>query len=465
MKTRYLLLLVFVAMLMLAIVPQKGEASTHNQQQGLIVTKKDGVDLSAFSEKQCQLFGSLVGEFVLDCFRGKEDLRLPEGLQELYVDNDEMYYVMRRQQYLIDAIGVTGGGRIHALNHLETVLWDIQELSVDRVQLTAYVKLAFRYADDPEQRQAGVGQEVIVTLIKTGEGRYLIENFIEYSAEYDMMKSDYQAFCRETEQKDAAAPRELMDLYFVGRLSQLSTAKKLEKDDEKQVNIVEENADSSGEPSSLNRLSVSYNRTSAATYANIVGSMTDLIFHRIPSANGYDCTNFVSQAVWVGYDGDKGDFFNWLNLYPNATYLQNCKLWAYQMNRQISGDPGWYGASKYVSQQLPSGPWMRVWQSWSYISTSSSGPRAYKYNYGLLYSASSLVIQAGDILQFSTDPSSGYGHSVMVVNDAYQTLSGHTSIYVAQHSGDYGWRQLTDVINSAGEYVRIIRPISGSFTQ
>ena len=131
----------------------------------------------------------------------------------------------------------------------------------------------------------------------------------------------------------------------------------------------------------------------------------------------------------------------------------------------ISGDSGWWGASKYVSAAYyPSGPWMRVWQLWSYLSTTSSGPRANKYNDGGLYTDSLVIIRAGDILQFSSNPSNGYGHSVMVVNDANTTMMfGTTSIYVAQHSSDYGWRRLDSVINTAGHYIRIIRPISGSF--
>ena len=468
MKNRILTTLAIVLLLLTTAIPTLAEndSTEYPAIPALKVTKKENTDLGVFSESQLQLFGSLIGEFVLDGFKGQETLCLPDEMKALCVDNSEMYYVLRRQQYLVDAISVMKGGQIHDLRFLETILSDVQMLSSTRVQVKAYVRLAFCYLDDPEQRQSGVGQEILATLLKMDTNHYLIENYSEISSEYDSMRSDYLSFCS-MKNNSSLEQEELADLYFSNRIEQLAICKELEKEALPENNSTEEgytnSIDSCDKQTASNRTSVTYNRWDAATYANNEGSRYDLIFHRVTNVG--DCTNFVSQALWVGYGGDKGDYFNWLNMTPNATYLQNCKTWAWQKYRMISGDSGWWGASKYISTSyLPSGPWMRVWQLWSYLSITSSGPRARKYNDGALYTSSSTIIRAGDILQFSSDPSSGYGHSVMVVNDANKTLGqGTTSIYVAQHSADYGWRQLSSVISSAGQYIRIIRPISGSY--
>ena len=202
--------------------PKKGEAG-NNYQGPLKVTERENADYSGFSAEQRQQFGNLVGEFFLDCFKGKEDLKLPESMKDLYVDNDEMYYVVRRQQYLIDAIVNVweGSGQIKNLDFQEIVLKNIRKMSSDHVQVTAYVKLNFVYTDDPTHRQSGVGAEVIATLVKTGEGRWLIEDFAEHSGEYDGMKEDYQIFCRKEEQNGITEPRELIDRYFSNRLAEL----------------------------------------------------------------------------------------------------------------------------------------------------------------------------------------------------------------------------------------------------
>lgn len=474
MKTKKMMIVTLLVMLMLTTsFPARGKASAEGWETApeKTATEKKNAEISEFSEEQCSFFGDLVGEFVLECFQGHENLQLPDSIQSLYVDNDEMYFVLQRQNYLIEAMNIMGGGQIHELSLQEVSLRDVQSLSNTRIQVKAYVKLAFRYVNDREQRQTGMGMEVLATLLKSEKGTYKIERYIEKTSDFDAMQSDFVFFCRQAEQGDVTEQRKLTDQYFAKRILQLLEAKEQEKYmSEKTENIVEEynsyDEDLYQEPASPNRLSVSYNRSRATTYALNEGPRTEeLIFYSIPIENGGDCTNFVSQAIWVGYGGDLDDYFNYLNLYPNSSYLYNCKLWAWQKNRMVTGY--WSGASKYAdSFYYPTGSWMRVWQLWSYLSTTSLGPRADKYNDGDYYYSTSLIVQAGDILQFSPNLSlsPGYKHSVIVVNDAYQNLSG-TDIYVAQHSANTGWRQLAEVICSLGPYVRIIRPIAGSFVE
>ena len=464
----YLLFFVLLAATAMARVLKTGEANAQNQSsRGPKVTVREGEDLSAFSEEERQSLGTLAGEFVFSGLKGKENLKLPDGMRALYIDNDEMYYAVRRQQYFIDAIGVWDTGQIKNLSLQKIVLHDIQKLSKERLQLKAYIKLSYQYTDDPEQRQSGVGEEVVMTLLKDEDGRYRIEKYSEYSSEYIMMRDDFHYFRKELIQKGITDEREIIDRYFAERLSDLQYGKSLEgrggKDQEhgSQEEIIDDTSYLL-ESSPAGRLSVNYDRNKAAIYANHVGTWPDLIFYRIT----LDCTNFVSQAIWIGYGGDKGNFNKWLNTYPNAEYLAKCQLWADEKYRMAPGENGWWGASKFrPSFHNPSEAWMQVETLWSYLSPTSTGPRANKYNYGQHYSNSTLVILPGDVLQFSKNPANGYSHSVVVVNNANQTLNGHSNIYVAQHTGDYGWRKLSDVITSAGAYIRIIRPISGSFTE
>lgn len=56
-----------------------------------------------------------------------------------------------------------------------------------------------------------------------------------------------------------------------------------------------------------------------------------------------------------------------------------------------------------------------------------------------------------------------YYHSVMVVSSS-TTLGNPANTYVGQHSGDNGWRQLLECINTNGcNYVRMLRMFTGSF--
>jgi hypothetical protein len=101
---------------------------------------------------------------------------------------------------------------------------------------------------------------------------------------------------------------------------------------------------------------------------------------------------------------------------------------------------------------------------WNYLSSTSAGPRAYKYNNGLRYDTCGTTVQRGYVLQLSpSSSSSGYFHSVMVVS-ANVPLSAASSIYAAQHSSNYSWRQLYEcIMTNSAPSVRIIRPITGSF--
>ena len=178
-------------------------------------------DIAEYSEEERGLFSSIAGDFVFYSFEGHESLKLSDKLSTMSVDNDEMYYVRRRQQYLTDAITVFGGGRIRDLRLVETTLKDVQRVSDTQAYVKAYVKLAFVYADDPTEYPTGVGMEVEATLLKGDDGQYRIENYTELSSDYSAMRSHFEYFCEQTGKEGSAGQRDLIDRYFEERIEQL----------------------------------------------------------------------------------------------------------------------------------------------------------------------------------------------------------------------------------------------------
>lgn len=175
-------------------------------------------------QQQSRSFGSLIGQFVLRCFQGLEELKLPDDLRTLCVNNDEMDYVLQRQQYLIDATLVMGGGQIRNLSLTDVELKELEILSDEQVRVKAYVKLSFFYKDDATQTPTGAGLEVTADLRKAANEQYLVENYEELSSDYASMKEDYRRFCEEERKHGASDARELTERYFAQRLEQLSAA-------------------------------------------------------------------------------------------------------------------------------------------------------------------------------------------------------------------------------------------------
>lgn len=103
---------------------------------------------------------------------------------------------------------------------------------------------------------------------------------------------------------------------------------------------------------------------------------------------------------------------------------------------------------------------------YGHVQTTSKGPRGTHHNSGRTYyhpEGSTLAVVPGNVLQLDQTGVAPYYHSVMVVSST-TTLGHPENIYVGQHSGDYGWRQLLEAINTNGcPYVRMLRMLTGSF--
>lgn len=119
----------------------------------------------------------------------------------------------------------------------------------------------------------------------------------------------------------------------------------------------------------------------------------------------------------------------------------------------------WHGGS---GGGMPN--WESVESFWSYVtSNQGNGPKAREYNNGGWYTdVLPIDISQGDVLQKSNNGSS-YFHSVYVVSTSGGSDPTYNLIYVAQHSGNYSNRKLSELIGVGGSYIRKIKFQAGTF--
>lgn len=382
-----------------------------------------------------------------------EKKEMVEEINEYILETEETYLYLKSLQY-----GINWRKELNlGIKDSNVSLIDIKyadEISEGKVDIRAYIKVDYRYAEDKTNTMTNVG-DLWDIVLKNDNGSFKIISLNSESNDYkhakELVKNKKEKMAKSV---DSYSTITAIDDAFADINSQIGDLKKLFFNSSATQN---ENLDEElVAPSAIQSVSVTYNKSRARQYANLKGYDEDtLIFKRMDA----DCTNFVSQCLWAGYGGDKE------NSWYTEPGLSACRQLAYDNFRQIGGSGKWWGVSQISSGTYASGPWMRVIELYSYITTSSAGPRGNKYNNGQLYTASSLVLQEGDILQLSTSSSSSdYFHSVMVVTGGYTMSSGSENIYIGQHSSENGYRQLAELIASnSAPYVRVIRPITGSF--
>lgn len=185
---------------------------------------------------------------------------------------------------------------------------------------------------------------------------------------------------------------------------------------------------------------VSYNPIRATLYAIQFGKEEQNgIFKRMPE----DCTNFISQCIWAGYGGTDG-----YSLTSEADILALRERVAANY-RQTNI---WYGRNYASPSAYASGAFMRVEELWNYVTTNQGpGPRAQGYNNRQYWGNVTVELAPGDVLQFYHSNLGRYGHTVMVTSQTPQTIDNALeSVYVAQHTADYSYRPLSDVLATNG---------------
>ena len=199
-------------------------------------------------------------------------------------------------------------------------------------------------------------------------------------------------------------------------------------------------------------VSVSFYPALAAGYGIYFGpKKQNQIFKRMPEGEG-DCTNFVSQCLWAGYKGGYG-------LNPaSAADRETARKRVAENYRQTST---WFGRNYKSSYDYGSPAFVRVKTLWSYaIDNTGKGPRATGYNNNNHYSSLNVNIKQGDILQVTNKANSKYYHSVIVVSSgSYPISTAFKNVYIAQHSSDWGWRKLGDLMDDSdiGNRLRLMR--------
>lgn len=396
-----------------------------------------------------------IGNYFKYYYQSLEKKNLLDKLNEYVSDTDETHLYLKALQYNINWRKELNLG----IKESSVSLIDIKYAKTtpdNNIDVKAYIKISYKYAEDPTDTQAGVGGLWDI-ILKNNNGSLKIISLNSESNDYHnakkLIKSKKETMAA---RGTAYSEKEVIDAAYTDINSKIGDLKKLvSTTDVSENDSVEKTLEA---PITILSVSVSYDKIKARQYANLKGFDEDTrIFKRME----LDCTNFVSQCLWAGYGGAKG------NSIVSDEGIAACIALAYANYRQIGGSSStpWWGASQDPrSGSLASGHWMRVLELYSHITTTSAGPRGNKYNNGKKYTVSTTVLQEGDVLQLSpTSSSSDYFHSVMVVTGGYSMSDGAANMYVGQHSDEYGYRQLLDCIANNGEYVRIIRPIAGSF--
>ena len=175
--------------------------------------------------------------------------------------------------------------------------------------------------------------------------------------------------------------------------------------------------------------SYAYTASNGVAYANKYYSSAAPFFYTA----GVDCTNFVSQCIRAAYGG-------WNSSQSLSTITTNIA----NKVRMVNGS---YSTGWFAGPGGGSGPWENAMNLWNFATSNpSQGPKATGYNNGALFSGV-LTFSIGNVLQFSNNNPSYYGHSVYVIT--VPSSPTYDTIKVAQHTSN-SIRKLSEVINSNG---------------
>ncbi len=479
--TRLLCVTVILALSMLSLFGSGALASNvdGSAQYEVILpaTTDSSVDYSAIA--------SVIADYFTQYYRSLEQLAITPELADYIADTDETHLYLCALQYGIDWRKEVGGD-IGAIADTKVESVEIKyaaQYPAKPLAVRAYVKVAYRYVTDKTRTVAKMGDlwEIEIdnvdgapkiTSMNSEASDYgwtkdlVADNLRRHSVSESTVLDDTQA---SREGSAAYTKKNAIDEAYATMHTWMVTTHRdslanLALATAPVEGLPEDEASYSGGGVSALSVTVPYSGSSAAIYGWFMGDVQySGIFHNMNDLGQGDCTNFVSQCLWVGYGGPNGNGY----LTPGAQAA--CALLVWQNFRQIgSSDPTpWWGASVY--NPLPryaSNHWMRVDELYSHVQSTSKGPRGTHHNSGRTWYdpiGSTYAVRPGNVLQLDQTGLAPYYHSVMV-KDSSTTLGHPEDIYVSQHSGNYSYRQLYDVIQSSGlNYVRMLRMLSGSF--
>ena len=448
-----LIALVLVCLFMLTVIPSA--LATTPADNG-----KYGFDKDAIM--------SLAGKFILDYNKAFETLAMPDF--EYVEKGDGTALFVEMLAYQIEYRSAFNDPYVD-VSLRDIVLKDLK-VNGDTASAEVYGLVNFYYIDQPRDMvkgSNGYGMNYYMEF-KNLDGALKIVMVDTDSNDYDYHKSLINSKMMQQRTTLRSAAKAVAD-ELIAKLPitvKLWNEQAAQYDKNARTTFIDEPLDSEAlQPDPLDEFAtnaitpmaaVSFNAESARYYGWYFGDWTQNdIFRRME--DGGDCTNFVSQCIWAGYGGSSG--------YGYGTYADReaLRVRVSQNYRQTST---WMGRNFLSTNPLASGPFMRVLELWSHATTNTgNGPRASGYNDGNIWSALTETITAGDVLQFHNG--SRYYHSVIVSSStSYSGVVALDYTFCAQHSGDYYYRKLRDVLENNGGIesgkMRLMKFKSSSFS-
>lgn len=357
-----------------------------------------------------------------------------DELQQILVENESNAFFTTFMQWRFAIMqNMDSAYNAHTCDVVET---DIKSNNAGIAIIHITFNEDFEYADDGKEGYA-YNTQADLQITDTSEGCKVTE--IIFTNEEDF----YGSFCDKINaMSNQTMIRSGGDINLSDKLATLIL--ELEALKEEMDAVTENQVSNISNDSNVTTLSSSYNYIGyrGAQYAQAYGSSPNANFYSASS----DCTNFVSQCVWAAYGG-------WSYGMSNSTMVSNIS----NKVRMVSNV--WHGGS---GGGMPN--WESVESFWSYVtSNQGNGPKARGYNNGGWYTdVLPIDISQGDVLQKSNNGSS-YFHSVYVVSTPGGSDPTYNLIYVAQHSGNYSNRKLSELIGVGGSYIRQIKFQAGTF--
>jgi hypothetical protein len=335
---------------------------------------------------------TVIADYFTNYYQSLEQLVILPKLADFIADTDDTHLYLRGLQYSIDWRKEVGSG-IGAIADSKVESIEIKyakQRGKKPIEVTAYVKVGYRYLQDESRTAAGVGDLWEIELDTVG-GTLKIVSLNSESSDYQWRKN----LVAKNLKKHAVATGASTDgMPATGTQGASYTKKNAIDDAYAEINAWMiashlDNVATSAEPArpaeqapeaeegstagtaSVLSVGVSYDAGKAWNYGYYKGSSLETgIFRDVYDwGDAGDCTNFVSQCIWAGYGGAQ--------THSILTQQYQCAVLAQQDWRQIRHDQAdpWYGNSVLSNAARPALDWIRVGGLWEHVQTNSMGPR------------------------------------------------------------------------------------------
>jgi hypothetical protein len=337
--------IVVLALALIAFFSSSAVASSGLDQAGYEVRLPDTndatIDYSAITHA--------IGNYFACYYRSLGNLTVASELGNYVADTEDTHLFLEALKYGINWRKQCNSGIADTRVELVDVKY-AKRLESGAIDVRAYVKVGFRYLDDKSGTRTSVGDLWEVGLDKV-DGAVKIVSLDCQSSDYyfakQLVAQNLRSHAAEVAAKTYTKIDAIDDAYVVINLRIPMVKQQLD------VPLLppEDEAEDEETVAPL-AVGVPYDGYRAGLYGSAKGIYHDtLIFHNMEDGGYGDCTNFVSQCMWVGYGGDQGN--DWFS----SAGVNACINLAYANFRQIGGSSGWWGKSQKTAWGLSSSNW------------------------------------------------------------------------------------------------------------